>query len=36
MRRGMEPRTPMEQAVLSQSMRIVFATLDLMKEGWSG
>ncbi|CAN0269223.1 unnamed protein product [Ectocarpus sp. 6 AP-2014] len=36
MRRGAEPRTPMEAAVLSQSMRIVFATLDLMKEGWSG
>eukprot|EP00903_Cladosiphon_okamuranus_P011145 g10519.t1 len=36
MRRGAEPRTPLEQAVLSQSMRIVFATIDLMKEGWSG
>lgn len=36
MRRGAEPRTPMESAVLSQSMRIVFSTLALMKEGWTG
>ncbi|CAM9401753.1 unnamed protein product [Chrysoparadoxa australica] len=31
-----EPRTPVEAAVLSQSMRVVFLTLSVTREGWSG
>lgn len=36
MRKGGDPRTPWESAVLSQSLRIVFTTLSVMQEGWTG